>query len=125
MKAITAFLLIALIYVCNSQATCADYAPYWSDRKGDRSDNAYSLDFCRSTSFDSEKYYTCCFIKWRDTNNSHHRYNCLPVNHTMMADIDPLVDYIKGRNAVDKLKSLDCASSYLYGSLLLILALLF
>ena len=42
-----------------------------------------------------------------------------------MADIDPLVDYIKGRNAVDKLKSLDCASSYLYGSLLLILALLF
>ena len=124
MKAITAFLLIALIYVCNSQATCADYAPYWSDRKGDTSYNAYSLDFCRSTSFDSE-YYTCCFIKWRDTNNSHHRYNCLPVNHTMMADIDRLVDHIKGINAVDKLKSLDCASSYLYGSLLLILALLF
>ena len=124
MKAISIFLILALIYAIYSDYACTDYTPSWSDIDGQHLP-AYSLDFCRSTSFDSEKYYTCCFIKWRDTNNSHHRYNCLPVNHTMMADIDRLVDYIKGRNAVDKLKSLDCASSYLYGSLLLILALLF
>ena len=123
MKAISIFLILALIYAIYSDYACTDYTPSWSDIDGEHLP-AYSLDFCRSTSFDSE-YYTCCFIKWRDTNNSHHRYNCLPVNHTMMADIDRLVDYIKGRNEVDKLKSLDCASSYLYGSLLLILALLF
>ena len=123
MKAISIFLILALIYAIYSDYACADFTPEWSDIDGQHLP-AYSLDFCRSTSFDSE-YYTCCFIKWRDTNNSHHRYNCLPVNHTMMADIDRLVDYIKGRNEVDKLKSLDCASSYLYGSLLLILALLF
>ena len=123
MKAISIFLILALIYAIYSDYACTDYTPSWSDIDGEHLP-AYSLDFCRSTSFDSE-YYTCCFIKWRDTNDSHHRYNCLPVNHTMMANIDPLVDYIKGRNEVDKLKSLDCASSYLYGSLLLILALLF
>ena len=124
MKAISIFLILALIYAIYSDYACTDYTPSWSDIDGAHLP-AYSLDFFRSTSFDSEEYYTCCFIKWRDTNNSHHRYNCLPVNHTMMADIDRLVDYIKGINAVDKLKSLDCASSYLYGSLLLILALLF
>ena len=124
MKAITAFLLIALIYVCNSQATCADYAPYWSDRKGDRSDNAYSLDFCRSTAFESKDYYTCCFLKWRDQNDTH-RYNCYPVNHTEMANIDYATEYIESFSQVKDLKSLDCGSSYLYGSLLLILALLF
>ena len=124
MKAITAFLLIALIYVCNSQAACADYAPYWSDRKGDRSDNAYSLDFCRSTAFESKDYYTCCFLKWRDQNDTH-RYNCYPVNHTEMADIDYATEYIERFSQVKDLKSLDCGSSYLYGSLLLILALLF
>ena len=123
MKAITAFLLIALIYVCNSQATCADYAPYWSDRKGDTSNNAYSLDFCRSTAF-SDPYYTCCFIKWKNSSEAH-QYNCYPVNHTEMADIDLATEYIERFSQVKDLKSLDCGSSYLYGSLLLILALLF
>ena len=123
MKAITAFLLIALIYVCNSQATCADYAPYWSDRKGDTSENAYSLDFCRSTAF-SDSYYTCCFLKWKNSTD-HHQYNCYPVNHAEMADIDIVVKRIEALNIVGDLDSLDCSSAYLYGSLLLILALLF
>ena len=127
MKAIIAFLLIALIYVSNSQdlpKACVDYTPSFFDTSynDDDKNNAYSLDFCRSLYLNTELYYTCCFIKWKDAKDIH-RYNCYPVTPTQMANIDPLVDSIKGN--VSKLYSLDCSSSYLYGSLLLILALLF
>ena len=124
MKAITAFLLIALIYVCNSQAACSYYTPSWITDRSTGKENAYSLDFCRSTAFESKDYYTCCFLKWRDQNDTH-RYNCYPVNHTEMANIDYATEYIESFSQVKDLKSLDCGSSYLYGSLLLILALLF
>ena len=126
MKSIIAFLLITLIYISGSQdlpPVCQDYAPeffYKSTNVGDK--NAYSRDFCRSLYLNTELYYTCCFIKWKDAKDIH-RYNCYPVTPTQMAKIDPLVDSIKGN--VSKLYSLDCSSSYLYGSLLLILALLF
>ena len=63
-------------------------------------------------------------MKWRDQNDAH-RYNCYPVNHTEMADIDIVVKRIEALDIVGDLDSLDCSSSYLYGSLLLILALLF
>ena len=131
MKAINAFLLIALIYVIGSaDFNCLDYVPnfkgsYVADRSKD--DNpAFSLDFCQSTYFDSDDYYSCCFLKWTDTNDTQ-RYNCFPVNHTEMADIDIIVDYLDSlENAgIDEVDSLDCSSSYLYGSLLLIFALLF
>ena len=64
MKAINAFLLIALIYAIGSadaQIRCLDYVPnfkgsYVSERsKGDNS--AFSLDFCQSTYFESDIYY--------------------------------------------------------------------
>ena len=124
MKAITVFSLIVLISIIISQDTqksCLTYAPkFFGTDAGD--DQAYSLDFCRSLAFDSSTYYTCCFLKWKNSSDAH-RYNCYPVTHIQMVDIDPLVDSIKGN--VSKLYSLDCSSSYLYGSLLLILALLF
>ena len=131
MKAINAFLLIALIYVIGSADTpisCYNYVPKFTGSyvegrsKGDNP--AFSLDFCQSTAFDSD-YYSCCFLKWTDTNDTQ-RYNCFPVNHTEMADIDLIVDYLDGLDKViDEVDSLDCSSSYLYGSLLLIFALLF
>ena len=133
MKAINVFLLIALIYVIGSADTpirCLDYVPYFKGSyvagRSDDDNPAFSLDFCQSTYFDSEKYYSCCFLKWTDTNDTQ-RYNCFPVNHTEMADIDIIVDYLDGlENAgIDEVDSLDCSSSYLYGSLLLIFALLF
>ena len=123
MKAITVFSLIVLISIIISQDTkkCLDYAPtFFGGNAGNN--EAYSLDFCRSTYFESSDYYTCCFLKYKNTSDAH-RYHCYPVTHAQMADIDPLVDSIKGN--VSKLYSLDCSSSYLYGSLLLILALLF
>ena len=130
MKAINAFLLIALIYAIGSaDFNCLNYVPKFTGSyvegrsKGDNP--AFSLDFCQSTAFDSD-YYSCCFLKWTDTNDTQ-RYNCFPVNHTEMADIDIIVDYLDSlENAgIDEVDSLDCSSSYLYGSLLLIFALLF
>ena len=126
MKSIIAFLLITLIYISGSQdlpPVCQDYAPeFFYKSTNDDGKNAYSRDFCRSLYLNTDLYYTCCFIKWKDAKDIH-RYNCYPVTPTQMANIDPLVDSIKGN--VSKLYSLDCSSSYLYGSLLLILALLF
>ena len=132
MKAINAFLLIALIYVIGSaDFNCLDYVPnfkgsYVTDRSSKVENPAFSLDFCQSTAFSSKDYYSCCFLKWTDTNDTQ-RYNCFPVNHTEMADIDLIVDYLDAleNNGIDEVDSLDCSSSYLYGSLLLILALLF
>ena len=130
MKAINTFLLIALIYAIGSaDFNCLNYVPKFTGSyvagRSDDDNPAFSLDFCQSTYFDSEKYYSCCFLKWTDTNDTQ-RYNCFPVNHTEMADIDIIVDYLDGLdNIIDEVDSLDCSSSYLYGSLLLILALLF
>ena len=121
MKAITVFFLIALIYIIKAEESCLAYVPEFFDGKSDNK-SAYSLDFCRSTYFKSSDYYTCCFLKYKNTSDAH-RYHCYPVTHAQMANIDPLVDSIKGN--VSKLYSLDCSSSYLYGSLLLSLALLF
>ena len=123
MKAITVFSLIVLISIIISQDTqksCLTYAPEFFGTDAGK-EPAYSLDFCRSTYFTSP-YYTCCFIKWKNSSKAH-QYNCYPVNHTEMADIDIVTDRIE--NSGIDLDSLDCSSSYLYGSLLLILALLF
>ena len=131
MKAINVFLLIVLIYVnsVDAQISCEEYAPQFTglEKRGKKDYKAaFSLDFCQSTAFSSNDYYSCCFLKWTDTNDTQ-RYNCFPVNHTEMADIDIIVDYLDGlENAgIDEVDSLDCSSSYLYGSLLLIFALLF
>ena len=125
MKAITVFSLIALISIIISQDTkyCIDYVPSNLGIADAGGNPAYSLDFCRSTAF-SDPYYTCCFLKWEDS-GERHRYNCYPVNHTEMADIDIVTDRLKNNKLISDFKSLDCSSSYLYGSLLLILALLF
>ena len=123
MKALTVFSLIALISIIISQDTknCIDYVPSNLGIADAGGKQAYSLDFCRSTAF-SDSYYTCCFLKWKNSTD-HHQYNCYPVNHTEMADIDIVTDRIE--NLGIDLDSLDCGSSYLYGSLLLIFALLF
>ena len=124
MKAITVFSLIVLISIIISQDTknCLAYVPkFYPGTDGEGNEQAYSVDFCRSTYFTSP-YYTCCFIKWKNSSEAH-QYNCYPVNDTEMADIDIVTDRIE--NLGIDLDSLDCGSSYLYGALLLILALLF
>ena len=92
MKAINVFLLNILIYVnsVDAQIKLEDYVPVFIGlEKRGRSGYkpAFSLDFCQSIYFDSDTYYSCCFLKWTDVNDTK-RYHCFPVNHTEMADID-------------------------------------
>ena len=130
MKTISAFLLIMLVCAINSNLdnfetqTCLDHTPTFYTSHNTHNP-AYSLDFCRSTYFTSP-YVQCCFIKWQTANDEYRRYNCYPVTAEQFNNIDDLIDNIeKNTNVIDEVVSLDCSSSYLYGSLLLIASLLF
>ena len=82
---------------------------------------AYSKDFCRTTEYDSDK--KCCFLKYKTDGGTF--YNCLELSMYEFSRIkDTIKDYEAQKNI--KIKSLECdSSSYLYGSLLLLLAFLF
>ena len=119
MKAVELLILIALIYITKAQLdefpiyNCEDYEP--------GEEEAFSLDFCRSTRFDTSKYVRCCFIKYEDNKNSERRrYHCYPIDSTGLNDIDSTIDNLE-KNDWD-IKSLDCGSSYLYFPLILIIA---
>ena len=95
--------------------SCADYDPTQS---GSGAKQAYSKDFCRTLSYDSSK--KCCFFKYKGE-DGYNYYNCLELDYTEFLDIDKT---IKSLNY--NVKSLECdSSSYLYGSLLLLLIFLF
>ena len=127
MKMTNAFLLILLIFATKCQLkefgetpkTCEDYQP--NNSKGN---NAFSLDFCRTLSYDATKN-KCCYYQYEDSNEITH-YHCLQLTLSEFADIDDYIDNVleneKSGIEVDKL---DCHSSYLYASLLLIFALIF
>ena len=127
MKTINALLLLALIFAVNNEGLsgfntqfCLDHAPSaLISSGGDKP--AYSLDFCRSTEYSN--YYRCCFIKYEDSNNRR-QYYCMPLTSAQFWDIDTTLDSFESTLKVD-VDSLDCSSSYLYVSLLLIFALLF
>ena len=126
MKIIHAFVLIMLTFVAKADYTptkCEDYASsLLNPNYGNQS--AFSLDFCRTTYFDTTKYAKCCFLKWEDSLERRH-YNCVPVTPYNYSDIDRFEDEIEVKLGEDAIDSIDCKSSYLYGSIFLILALLF
>ena len=122
MKAVELLILIALIYITKAQLkefpiyNCAEYAP------GEKNPEAYSLDFCRSTRFDTSRYVRCCFIKYEDNDDNDRRhYHCYPIDLARFNDIDDTIDKLETNNNWD-IKSLDCGSSYLYFPLILIIA---
>ena len=123
MKTINALFLLALIFAVNSELSgfskqeCHTYAPTEWTGKGQQ---AYSLDFCRSTDYGS--YYRCCFLKYEK--NDRREYHCAGVSSAEFWDIDSTIDNIEKLLGVE-IDSLDCSASYLYVSLLLIFALLF
>ena len=128
MKTINVLLLLALIFTVNSDLsgfdtqTCLGHAPK-AFISGGGDEQAYSLDFCRSTSYDG--YERCCFLKYEDS-NERRQYHCLPLTSNQFWDIDTTIERIEaalGSNI--EIDSLDCSSSYLFVSLLLIFALLF
>ena len=123
MKSINVLLLLVLIFAVNSalsgfeEQTCIAHAP---SLLGGGGTPAFSLDFCRSTKNDE---YRCCFLKYEDT-DKRRQYHCVPVTSSGFWDIDTTINTYKGLLGVE-IDSLDCSSSYLYVSLLLIFALLF
>ena len=119
MKAIHALLLLMFIYMANADVegfdelkTCEAYKP------GQKP--AFSLDFCRSTYIGDAV--RCCFVKLEDKNEKR-LYHCYPINKQEWADIDILKDSLEkdGKEVV----SIECGASYLYASLLILIALLF
>ena len=123
MKSINVLLLLVLIFAVNSELTgfeeqtCVGHAP--SDLGGD-GNPAFSLDFCRSTKTDA---YRCCFLKYEKDNKR--QYHCVPVTSSAFWDIDTTIETYRKNLNIEEIDSLDCSSSYLYVSLLLIFALLF
>ena len=98
-----------------SHKTCAEYDPTQS---GTGAKHAYSKDFCRTLSYDSSK--KCCFFKYKGEDGLNN-YNCLEIDYSEFLDIDKKI-----KSLSYNVKSLECdSSSYLYGSLLLLLIFLF
>ena len=126
MKTINALLLLALIFAVNSELSgfnkqeCHTYVPTEWTGKGQQ---AYSLDFCRSTDIsNTDDVYRCCFIKYEQNDRRH--YHCAGVTNYGFWNIDETIEAYESFLKVD-IDSLDCSASYLYVSLLLIFALLF
>ena len=125
MKTINALLLFVLILAVNSDLSgfdtqyCLKHAPSTLISGGGNT-AAFSLDFCRSTEYSD--YYRCCFLKYEKDNQR--QYYCMPLSSSQFWNIDTTIESFEKTLGVD-VDSLDCSSSYLYVSLLLIFALLF
>ena len=117
MKAIHALLLLMFVYMTKADVEGFSHNECRSYRPG--KNPAFSLDFCRSTNY--EGYSRCCFVKLEDKNEKR-LYHCYPITKEHWADIDKLEDELEseGYEVVD----IECSSSYLYASLLLLFALL-
>ena len=100
---------------------------YYNNGKN-RETQAYSKDFCRSLGLSGEGN-RCCFLKYevQETDGKKTYYKCAELTWNQFAKIEQAKSDIKDKLGADiKIKSLECeSSSYLYGSLLLLLVLLF
>ena len=118
MKAIHALLLLTFIYMTKAEVegfshnSCSDFAPTKKP--------AFSLDFCRSTNLDMGV--RCCFVKLEHKTTEQRLYHCQPITADQWADIDRLEAVLE---ADFEVVSIECGSSYLYLSLLILIALLF
>ena len=125
MKLMNLLLILTLIVVLKAQYedivfNCKDFAPKEYENNTDVK-NAYSLDFCRATKFESP-IRKCCFIKYEVEEKR--QYHCFPVDDEDLADIDLTIDAFESLANAD-VTSLDCYSKYLLSSFLVILAFLF
>ena len=85
---------------------------------------AYSRSFCRSLAL-NEGDTQCCYLKYKNTTDEKTYYNCAPLTISQFYDIDAAIKNLEEYNPMD-VKSLECtSSSYLYGSFLLLLFILF
>ena len=120
MKVIYAIFVLMLIYAVKANTfgdtkKCTDYTFSSVTTKP-----AFSLDFCRTTQYDGDG--RCCFMKWKE--GEKRRYSCVPVSRLELADIDDKISKLQSNSRITEIESLDCQSSYLFVSVLLILSLL-
>ncbi len=124
MKVSTIFLLISLFAVMKSSLTgfgtkyCTDYY----DKTGEN-DQAYSRGFCRSLAIENGNA-QCCYLKYKISETTY--YNCAQLTLSQYYDIDQTIKDLETEHNGWDIKSLECtSSSYLYGSFLLLLFILF
>ena len=118
MKMISCFLIILLF--CSIQSALDGFSQKDCSTYVKGGESAFSIDFCRSTYYDSNK--RCCFLQYEDANEVTN-YHCILLSETQWADIDDYIDNLEQQKSID-VDILDCHSSYLYASLLLIFALI-
>ena len=124
MKVSSIFLLITLFAVIGSQLygfnekNCHEYF-----NSQDAQYQAFSRSFCRSLAL-NEGDAQCCYLKYKTSDDKTY-YNCAPLTLSEYYDIDKTIETYQNTYPWD-IKSLECtSSSYLYGSFLLLLFILF
>ena len=125
MKAITLLLIIVSISVMQSSLSGYGFTNKWCtdyENKYDEEHQAFSKDFCSTLAVEDPEN-KCCYIKFEKSNGTF--YNCVELTLNQFYHIKEIKTSFQNTEGA-KVKSIECeSSSYLYGSLLLILALLF
>ena len=125
MKYIKLLLFAVIISVIKSDLdgyftlqTCGNFNGQTASIDGAKN-QAFSKDFCRALYTTSGK---CCYCKYKKGDQTF--YNCVELTLAEYYDIDKTIDNLEDVRGID-IKSLECdSSSYLYGSLLFLLAFL-
>ena len=125
MKYIKLLLFAVIISVIKSDLdgyftlqTCGNFNGQTASIDGAKN-QAFSKDFCRALYTTSGK---CCYCKYKKGDQTF--YNCVELTLAEYYDIDTTIDHLEDVRDID-IKSLECdSSSYLYGSLLFLLAFL-
>ena len=121
MKVASLLIFIAAISLIESSVrgfrdkSCSDYY-----NKQDEEHQAFSKDFCRS--LEQDKEHKCCYIKYKIGESTY--YNCIQLTLNDFYNVKSIKDNGAGQNW--DVKNIVCdSSSYLYGSLFLLLIFLF
>ena len=123
MKVLSFLVLIAIFSVMESSIpgfTPKKNCDYFFNKGLVEERQAYSKDFCRSLHV-TDSSHKCCYLKY--IKNDKTFFNCVEVTEAEFWDIDAKIDSLK--KSMDVKKLVCDSSSYLYGSLLLILFALF
>ena len=122
MKVVTLLLFIASFYVIESTLQgftnkfCTDY-----ENKQTEDYQAFSKAFCDTLGLENSQN-KCCYVKYKKGNGTF--FNCVELTPSQFYHIKDLKKSFETNNNCD-VKTIECeSSSYLYGSLLLILVLL-
>ena len=123
MKVASLLIFIAAISLIESSVrgfsdkTCQDYY-----NKTDEQHQAFSKDFCRTLEYDQE-HKKCCYVKYKKGDSTY--FNCVELSLNEFYNIKEEKERRAAQNNWD-IKSIVCdSSSYLYGSLFLLLIFLF